>query len=219
MRDKISNVLWGAALIAIGVIVFGKIMDFWEFSVFFPGWWTLFFIFPSLVSMIKNGIRPVNSIFMLSGVILLLEQNHVLEVGTLGKVLVPAIFFAIGLFLLARSLFGGEHHSYNGRIGYSATFGGNVAVPMDTELFEGCEADAVFGGLDLDLRNLKVKDGAVIEADAIFGGINIKVPAGVNVKLKRTEIFGGAKNHIQKNNQGPTLYVNALCLFGGVDIK
>lgn len=218
MREKVANILWGLVLIAIGVLVFGRVMGFWEFSVLFPGWWTLFLIVPSLVSMIKHGIRPVNSIIMLCGVLLLLEQNHVIERGTLGKILVPAIFFLIGLFILFRALFTGSKQHYSGSQGYSATFGGNTVVPTDGEAFQGCVADAVFGGLDLDLRDVRIEDGAVIEATAIFGGIDIKVPEGVNVKLKRTELFGGAKNHA--GNRGETvLYVNALCMFGGVDIK
>ncbi len=218
MREKLANVLWGLMWIGIGVFVFGKVMGFWDVPVLFPGWWTLFIIFPSFVSMIKNGIRPVNSIFMLCGVLLLLERNDVIAGGTLGKLLVPAIFLIIGASILLRSLFGGTKHHYNGTEGYSATFAGNVVTATESP-FTGCEADAVFGGLDLDLRNVAIEDGAVIEASAIFGGIDIKVPAGVNVKVKRTELFGGAKSHVSSQNGGPVLYVNALCMFGGVDIK
>ncbi len=219
MREKLANVLWGLVWIAIGVFVLGKVMGFWEVPVLFPGWWTLFIIVPSFIGMIKNGIRPVNSIFMLCGVLLLLEQNHVLERGLIGKILLPAIFLIIGISILFRSLFAGTKRHYNGTCGYAATFAGNVVMPMGNERFEGCEADAVFGGLDLDLRDAVIEDGAVIEATAIFGGIDIKVPQGVNVKVKRTELFGGAKSYISNKDGNPVLYVNALCMFGGVDIK
>jgi hypothetical protein len=119
---------------------------------------------------------------------------------------------------LFQSLFGGTKRHYNGTQGYSATFAGNVVTATESP-FTGCEADAVFGGLDLDLRGVAIEDGAVIEASAIFGGIDIKVPEGVNVKLRRTELFGGAKSYVGNRNDGPVLYVNALCMFGGVDIK
>ncbi len=218
MREKLANALWGLVWIGIGVFVFGKVMGFWEVPVLFPGWWTLLIIFPSLVSMIKKGIRPVNSIFMVCGVLLLLERTHVIERGTLGKILVPTIFFVIGLSILIRSIFGGTKKHYNGTVGYAATFAGNVITATESP-FTGCEADAVFGGLDLDLRGVSVEDGAVIEASAIFGGIDIKVPQGVNVKIRRTELFGGAKNYVTNQQDGPVLYVNALCMFGGVDIK
>ena len=218
MREKLANVLWGLVWIAIGVFVFGKVMGFWEVPVLFPGWWTLFLIVPSFIGMIKDGIRPVNSIFLVCGVLLLLEQNHVLESGTLGKLLIPAVFLVLGISILCRSLFKGNKRRYHGKQGYTATFAGNVVMPTEMP-FQGCEADAVFGGLDLDLRNIVIEDGAVIEATAIFGGIDIKVPADVTVKLRRTEVFGGAKSHVSNRKDGPVLYVNALCMFGGVDIK
>lgn len=218
MREKLANVLWGLMWIGIGVLVFGKVMGFWEIPVLFPGWWTLFIIFPCFVSMIKNGIRTVNTIFLLCGVLLLLEQNHVIERGMLGKILIPAIFFILGVGILFRSVFGGVGRHYNGSQGYAVAFGGNGVSVTDTP-FTGCEADAVFGGLDLDLTGAVIEDGAVIEASAIFGGIDIKVPSGVNVKLRRTALFGGAKSYVANQNDGPVLYVNALCMFGGVDIK
>lgn len=218
MREKLANVLWGLVWIVIGVFVFGTVMGFWNVPVLFPGWWTLLIIVPSVISMIKNGVRPVNSVFLLCGVLLLLERNHVIERGTLGKILIPAIFIIIGLCILFRSLFGGTKHHYEGNRGYSATFAGNVVTATESP-FTGCEADAVFGGLDLDLRGVAIEDGAVIEASAIFGGIDIKVPEGVTVKLRRTELFGGAKSRVTTRNGGPVLYVNALCMFGGVDIK
>ena len=218
MREKLANVLWGLVWIAIGVFVFGMVMGFWNIPVRFANWWPLLIVVPSFIGMIKNGVRPVNSVFLLCGVLLLLEQNHVIERGTLGKILIPAVFIVIGLCILFRSLFGGAKQHYNGSQGYSATFAGNVVTATESP-FMGCEADAVFGGLDLDLRGVAIEDGAVIEASAIFGGIDIKVPEGVNVKLRRTELFGGAKSHVGSRNDGPVLYVNALCMFGGVDIK
>jgi len=217
MREKVSNVLWGLIWVTVGLIVFGTVMGFWEA----PGLrnvWPLLIIVPSLSSMIKNGIRPVNSVFMVCGVFLLLEQNEVIQQGTLGKMLVPAIFIVIGVCILFRSLFGDTKRHYRGNVGYSATFAGNVVAVTESS-FVGCEADAVFGGLELDLRDAVIEDGAVIEASAIFGGIDIMVPEGVRVKLRRTELFGGAKNHAGSRSDGPVLYVNALCMFGGVDIK
>ncbi|MGN1084031.1 MAG: LiaF transmembrane domain-containing protein [Lachnospiraceae bacterium] len=219
MREKIANILWGLVLIAVGIVVGGKVMGFWEFSVFFPGWWTLLIIFPCFIGMIKNGPGPVNTIIMLCGILLLLERNNVIAGNVIAKLLIPEIFFIIGLFVLFGSLFAGTRHHYNGKQAYTATFAGNAVAPSESTAFEGCAAEAVFGGLDLDLRNAVIEDGAVIEAVSIFGGVDIKVPADVNVKVKRTALFGGAKSHVENHAGRPVLYVNALCMFGGVDIK
>ena len=57
-------------------------------------------------------------------------------------------------------------------------------------------------------------------ASSIFGGIDIIVPKDVNIKVTSTSIFGGVENKVKNNTTNKkTIYINATCLFGGVDIK
>ena len=70
------------------------------------------------------------------------------------------------------------------------------------------------------IRN--IYDTAIeINANAIFGGIDIIVPPNVNVKVKSTPIFGGTSNKVKTtyNENLPTIYINSLAMFGGVEIK
>ena len=71
-----------------------------------------------------------------------------------------------------------------------------------------------------DLRNANLNKECVINISAIFGGITLLVPSNVNVKVVSTSIFGGVdgKNKYKKDNE-ITIYINATCLFGGVDIR
>jgi len=60
----------------------------------------------------------------------------------------------------------------------------------------------------------------VIKASAIFGGITIILPKDVSVKIKATPIFGGVNNQYKNNTESDKyIYIDALTLFGGVDIK
>ena len=60
----------------------------------------------------------------------------------------------------------------------------------------------------------------IINASSICGGIDLIVPKGVNVKVNSTSIFGGVSNKIVNDKDNKvTVYVNANCLFGGVEIK
>jgi len=49
--------------------------------------------------------------------------------------------------------------------------------------------------------------------------VDILVPAGVNVKVRKTELFGGVKNRVSNHSGQPVLYINAISMFGGVEIK
>ena len=70
------------------------------------------------------------------------------------------------------------------------------AASFDKEEFKGKNLDAIFGGIDLDLRGAKITSDVVINASAVFGGIDIIVPENVKVKIKSNAIFGGVSARI-----------------------
>ena len=44
---NVKPIVWGIAIIALGVIFGGNALGLFELNVFFDGWWTLFIIIPS----------------------------------------------------------------------------------------------------------------------------------------------------------------------------
>ena len=94
-------------------------------------------------------------------------------------------------------------------------------VHYDGQRFEGATVSAVFGGVDMDLRSAVIERDVRIVATAVFGGIEIFVPANVVVKVMSTPVLGGITNKAAAPTEVPchTLYINATCVFGGVDIK
>ena len=87
------------------------------------------------------------------------------------------------------------------------------------EKFENATVDAVFGSVVLDLSKAKIKDEAVVTVSAIFGGIDIIVPKDVVVKIKSTPIFGGVSNTTKTKDAKKVIYIDALALFGSVEVK
>ena len=75
--------------------------------------------------------------------------------------------------------------------------------------------------LYLDISKAIIQADQVINANAIFGGIEIRVPTGVNIKVKSTPIFGGVSNKVKTeyNESLPIIYINGVAMFGGVEIK
>ena len=71
------------------------------------------------------------------------------------------------------------------------------------------------------LKDSKIKKDAVINISAIFGSVTIFVPENVKVKIVSTPIFGGVSDERKTKTKEAkeTLYINATCVFGGVDIK
>jgi hypothetical protein len=85
------------------------------------------------------------------------------------------------------------------------------------------KAVAVFGGVELDLREAQLPAGDMrLSAVAVFGGIDVTVPPGTRVELSGFSLFGGREAHGGDEYPGPdafVLRVHAVAVFGGVNIK
>ena len=79
----------------------------------------------------------------------------------------------------------------------------------------------VFGEIELNLENAMINQDIIINSTVIFGGVDIIVPNNVKVKISSVPIFGGAANKVRPcaNDNAPTIYINATCIFGGLDSK
>jgi DUF1707 SHOCT-like domain len=83
-------------------------------------------------------------------------------------------------------------------------------------------AYALFGGIDLDLREATF-EGPELEISGFwcFGGLEIKVPSGMEVRDQTAGVFGGTelKNLGDRDPRAPVLVVKGMTLFGGVSVK
>lgn len=222
MRYRISNILWGLFWMALGLTIAGNVFHWWDVSLFFPGWWTLFLILPCGISIISNGFGGFSLIGFVVGIMLLLNCQGIFLADTVRKLIIPVVLIIIGLNIMVRNAF---HGSGKVRIpipkecSYAATFSGNT-VQFSNQRFEGAELNSIFGGLKLDLRGAIIQENVCIDATSIFGGIDIYVPSNVKVKVSSSSFFGGVSNHRKRITEDvPTIYINATCMFGGVDIR
>lgn len=224
---KKENVLWGLGFIIVGILVLVNALGILEINVFFKGWWTLFIIVPCFVNIFKDNDKTASIIGTVFGILLLLAVRDVINFNLLWKILLPLVLIIIGLSLIFKDKVSDKVKdeikklNKNSKDEYTATFSGQD-LNFDDEEFKGCELNAIFGGIKCDIKNAKLKDDVVINASSIFGGITLYVPKDVNVKVVSNSIFGGVSGNYNKNKndkKGKTIYVNATCLFGGVEIK
>ena len=225
--NNFSKVLWGIVFIAIGIVIGLNALDITSINIFFKGWWTLLIIIPSLIGLFENKGEPKtgNLIGVVIGVALLLAIRGIIDFEIILKLMIPFIFVAIGLSIIFNETVKSKistkvkEAKKDGLDNYTATFSGQK-VEKDGEEFKGANLDAVFGSVILDLRKAIIDKEAVIKANAIFGGVEIFVPTNVNIKVKSTPIFGGVSNKSLPNKDSEkTIYIDASCMFGGVDIK
>lgn len=222
-------IIWGIAIVALGVIFGGNAIGLFNFDVFFDGWWTLFIIVPSAVSLITEKERLQSLAFLGAGIIMLLAAQKVFDWDVAWKAILALFLILIGLSIIFRSIF----HSKNDKEvekkvkdaddktmdAQTAVFSGSERVYND-EVFSGSNMVAIFGGAELDLRKAKFTKDTVIKAFALFGGVEIKVPEDVNIKSKSGFIFGGISDDRKGESKGKyTIYLDAAGGFGGITIS
>ena len=224
---KVNTVIIGILFIIVGVIVGFNSFGITNINLFFSGWWTLFIIIPSLVGLINDKEKTSSLIFLIVGVWLFLAERDLIEYELLIKLLLPVILISIGLLLVFKdvlSINGKEIKKINANNkesnNYIAVFG-SQDLKFEDEKVENLDLKSLFGGIKLDLRDAKIEKDIVINTLSVFGGIDIYVPDDVKVKVSSTPFFGGVevKRGKQSSKKEITIYLNSVCIFGGVDVK
>lgn len=222
---KISNILWGIAFIIVGVVIALNALEITNINLFFSGWWTLFIIVPCFIGLFKEESKTGNIIGLIIGSMLFLACQKMISFNLVWKLFIPIILIIVGISFIFKDFLNKEIKEQVNKLSktiegeYVAIFGGQK-IDLSNETFKGTEVNAIFGGIDINLREAKILEDVVINATAIFGGVTIKVPKNVKVKVSSTPIFGGVSNE-RKNPKTSeiTIFIKSLCLFGGVDIK
>lgn len=223
---KKSNIIWGIILIVIGGILILDRLNLLEFDIFFKGWWTLFIIIPSVIGLFTDRNKTGNIIALIVGISLLLVMQDIITFELLGKLFLPVVLVVIGISLIFKDSINRKVHKEIKKLNkndltfneYNAIFSGQD-YNFNGNSVSNMELLAIFGGLKIDLREAKIPDKLLIKATTVFGGIDILIPDDVCVKTTGTNIFGGITNKKQTNDCKKIIYIESLCLFGGIDIK
>lgn len=225
MKNK-GNVVWGVLLVVLGVIFGLNALGLTQINIFFDGWWTLIIIAIGLSGLYKDSDKTGAAIITIVGVVLLLATRDLIDFSIVWKLLFPCILVILGVSLLFKGFTGRDIKDRiknikvdNKDILHIDAVFSQEKMKIEEE-FSGSELNAVFGNLDLNLKNAKLKNDAFISASSIFGGITLYLPENVNVVINSTNIFGGVENKYFKNDDAKVnIYISATCLFGGLNIK
>lgn len=216
-----KSIIWGLALVVLGIIWGGNAVGLYNIDLFFGGWWTLFIIVPSFIGLFSDNDRVSDLIGLVIGILLLLACQDVIDFDILWKLLVPFIIIWIGLSLIFKGSKFNLPKTDSKSIGenVNAVFAGHD-IKVDDE-FKGTDLKAVFGGIDLDLRRAKINSDVTVNVTCVFGGVDLYIPENVKIKVQTNSVFGGVDQSklTDIENAEYTIYINATCIFGGVEIK
>ena len=140
-----------------------------DIDLFFDGWWTLFIIIPCFIDLFGNNSKVGDMIGILIGVLLLLAAQDLIDFVLIWKLAFPAALVVIGLSFVFKNAFASKVNEKIREINnsnleskeFSAVFTGQNFNFGDAK-FEGATLNAVFGGIDVQLKDAKIKKDCVI---------------------------------------------------------
>lgn len=213
-------------------------------------YWPAFLIAVGLWGLLAGGFRSrfFPLVILAVGAAFLLSNLDLVD--WTGRLIWPAVLIVVGLALLSRRRFPPRRSwrsSRNSRVSAEVIESGSGAGQEETQgrergrefrasyifsggkervtspEFSGGEISAVFGGVELDLRDAGLAHGkAVLEATVVFGGLELRVPREWRVAFETTTLFGGTE--VERSQPSPSeatgeLTITGTVVFGGIEVK
>lgn len=138
----------------------------------------------------------------------------------------PVIFIVIGLSIVLRSMnrppAGVTGTTDTDRLNAFALWS-SVERRYTSRVFQGGEATAIMGGVEIDLRQASVPEGQPVAVDlfAMWGGIDLRIPGDWSVRNEAMAILGAVEDTRKEVSQNPTrqIVIRGTAIMGGIEIK
>ena len=225
-KNFLVRAFFGVTIAALGGVLLLRnleIIKFDSWHVFWGTVWAAGLILAGLMTIFSSrraSLRVWGLLLMTIGVSIGLGAYGVINISV-WKIFWPVMLIAIGLMVGVGS--GGRKRSkkspadVSGNEKIAIFYGEESRVKGD---YTGGSVTAIFGGVELDLRQAKIKDGTVIDVFTFCGGVNINMPDDVIVKNEVHGILGGSEDKtVSKSSAKKTIYLKGECVLGGLEIK
>ena len=213
----------GVILMALGVLFLLDQAGYVHAGRLIGSWWPAAIILVGLVQLVGRPGAPLGpAIIVAVGLVLLVGQLGVVPGGAFNA-LWPVVLIAVGLSLVLNRVGRGMRNTdSNDRVDRFVAFAG-MDLAIRSPAFAGGSLTALFGGINLDLREAQPRpEGATLDVFTAFGGVNIRVPDAWRVNLSGVPLFGALEDKTTggaANADSPAIDIRATVLFGGVQIK
>ncbi len=227
-RQHSNHLFIGGALVVAGLLLFLNNLNVIDIGGIWR-WLPSFFILLGIWQLYANNFR------FFTGPLILIGGGFLFQLSALGALgidsvfdLWPLILIIIGGSILVERL-GIKLPSLPGRsqdpdsVNILAIFNG-AEHTVESESFEGGELTAVFGAIEVDMRQATPASQPItINAFALFGGVEMKIPEEWHMRRDVIGIFGGtedSRKHKPDDSEAAVdLVVTGFALFGGIEIQ
>ncbi|MCR1834734.1 cell wall-active antibiotics response protein [Oceanobacillus caeni] len=194
--------------------------DIIDMSQVLSTWWPLILIIIGIIQLINRTLSCTVSgfLFLLVGVLFFINQWFDLH---LIFYLWPLIFIFIGFVIILTRAKSGKTKHTSDKLSTFLLFSG-AEIKSQSKNFQGGSVVTIMGGVEIDLRDAVIAEGAMLDFTSILGGISIIVSENVQVEISGIPILGGWEDSTRKHGESEEVVVlklNCLTILGGVEIR
>ena len=215
-----ARLVWGAAILAAGVIGWLDHTGSLHASDFLP-WWPLVLIALGVSHLPRR--QWVTALVLVAIGILFLPALPFLPHFRLATILGvwPLLISVGGVSLIRQALSPAAKGASRADSFHTVAVMGGVGRAVASSDFAGGDAVAVMGGCEINLADAKITKEATIDILAFWGGIDIRVPRGWQIENHVKAILGGVVDKTDDNVPAgaPRLIIRGAAIMGGVEVK
>jgi predicted membrane protein len=233
-HDKETNCFIKRKLVSTGIvfillavaILTGKLGFIPENILSHAGTWQGIITILGLVGFVFKPFRMFPMLLIANGVLFTYVEYYSAEY-TFSQVTIPAVLASIGLLMISK-IFSKSKHSFSMK---TEVYQGNsfernlvfsgIDTLVQSEEFTGGDIRCTFGGAQVDLRNVKLKENNVnvLNLNCVFGGVKLVAKSDMQINVESSSIFGGfadERSNIEKSDPNkPSITVKGKFIFGG----
>lgn len=209
---KANGVFIGLLFIVVGLLYACSALDLFDFTIFFPGWWTLFIIVPCIYALTrKNEDKTGPAIGLIIGICFLINaQDFNFHIDFFPMAL-AVLCFIIGWKMLVPQK-KKEHKNVEFEFTYDSSNPSTAEnVTSEAGTNSGSFSESVGGG------SYSGGNG-YINASALFGGKDIRVDNECFTGADINVIMGAVDLNLRNAIISEDVYINVTAIMGGVDI-
>ena len=189
-------------------------------------WWPVILVVIGIVQLFDRHVGKFGPVaLVVIGALLLLDRAYLIDFD-LGD-LIPLAVAILGGKLIWEALTRRKGRSAQAisdadSVIHAFAMMAGVKRQSFSRAFRGGDANAIMGGVELDLRNAQIRDGeeVIIDTFAMWGGVEIKVPSNWRVVGNVLPIMGAFEDNTHPTGEpGPTVQIRGTAIMGGIDVK
>ena len=215
----------GFGILALGMLWTLDNLDILE-SDRITRWWPVVLVLIGVVQLFdRHANRLMPWVLIVVGSLLLLDEARLIDFD-LGD-LIPLAIALVGAKLIWEAVTRKRPRSAelvgdSDSVIHAFAVMAGVKRQSNSPEFRGGDANAIMGGVELDLRNAQIRPGddVIVDAFAMWGGVEITVPPHWRVVGSVLPIMGAFEDNTRPSGDaGPTLTVRGTAIMGGIEVK